>query len=59
MQPLQVLKLIRSLYGLKKIPHKLFHNIKYKLEGAGFKSIDIVDYWLFISEKFICLVYVD
>ena len=44
MQPVQVLKLIRSFYGLKKIPHKLFHHIKYKLEGAGFKSIDIVDY---------------
>ena len=36
MQPRNLLKLIRYLYGLKKIPCNLFQQIKYKLEGACF-----------------------
>ena len=59
MQPGEVLNLIRSLNGFKQSPCNLFQNIRYKLEGIGFESIKSVDPCLFISEKIVCLMYVD
>ena len=53
-----MLKLIHYLCGLKNIPCDLFHHIKYKLDGAGLKSMDQFDPCLSISENFICMVYV-
>ena len=55
----KVLKLKKSLYGLKQSPVNFFNFIKDKLEKAGFQSQDSVDPCLFISDKVICLVYVD
>jgi len=54
-----VLKLKKSLYGLKQSPINFFNFIKGKLENAGLKSQETVDPCLFISDKVICLVYVD
>ena len=58
-QPGKVLKLKRSLYGLKQSPRNFFQHLKGKLEDIGFESADEVDPCLFISDKVICLVYVD
>jgi len=58
-EPGKVLKLKRSLYGLKQSPRNFFQHLKGKLEGIGFESAVDVDPCLFISDKVICLVYVD
>jgi len=58
-QPGKVLKLKQSLYGLRQSPRNFFQFLKSKLEGAGFESNDDVDPCLFISDKVVCLVYVD
>ena len=58
-QPGKVLKLRKSLYGLRQSPINFFRFIKSKLEGIGFHANDDVDPCLFISDKVICLVYVD
>ena len=58
-EPGCVLKLKKSLYGLRQAPINFFNHIKGKLEHAGFKSNDTIDSCLFISDKVICLVYVD
>ena len=58
-QPGKVLKLNRSLYGLKQSPRNFFQHLKGKLENIGFESAEAVDPCLFISDKVICLVYVD
>jgi hypothetical protein len=58
-QPGKVLKLKRSLYGLKQSPRNFFLHLKSKLEAAGFESNESVDPCLFISDKVICLIYVD
>jgi hypothetical protein len=54
----RVLKLKKSLYGLKQSPRNFFLHLKDKLEGIGFES-SILDQCLFISDKVVCLVYVD
>lgn len=58
-EPGKVLKLKRSLYGLKQSPRNFFQHLKEKLEGIGFESATDVDPCLFISNKVICLIYVD
>jgi len=58
-EPSKVLKLKHSLYGLKQSPRNFFQHLKGKLEGIGFKSATDVDPRLFISDKVICLVYID
>jgi len=58
-EPGKVLKLKRSLYGLKQSPRNFFLHLKDKLEACGFVQQQDVDACLFISEKVICLVYVD
>jgi len=58
-KPGKVLKLKQSLYGLKQSPHNFFQHLKGKLENIGFESAAKVDPCLFISDKVICLVYVD
>ena len=57
-EPGKVLKLKKSLYGLKQSPRNFFHHLKGNLEKVGFVPSEI-DPCLFISEKVICLVYVD
>jgi hypothetical protein len=54
-----VLKLKRSLYGLKQSPRNFFQFLKTQLEAIGFMSMTDVDPCLFISNSVICLVYVD
>jgi hypothetical protein len=54
-----VQKLKRSLYGLKQSPINFFLFLKSKLETAGFRNKEEIDPCLFISDKCICLVYVD
>jgi hypothetical protein len=58
-QPGKVLKLKRSLYGLRQSPRNFFLYLKSKLESIGFEANIDIDPCLFISKKVICLVYVD
>ena len=53
-----VLKLKRSLYGLRQSPRNFFDHLRENLIKVGFTQSD-VDPCLFISEKVKCLVYVD
>ena len=57
--PGKVLKLNKSLYGLKQSPRNFFLHLKSKLESIGFESKQDVDPCLFVSNKVICLVYCD
>jgi hypothetical protein len=54
----KVLKLKKSLYGLKQSPHNFFLHLKDNLESVGFEQ-SILDRCLSISNKRVCLVYVD
>ena len=58
-EPGKVLKLKKSLYGLKQSPRNFFMHLKSKLEAVGFEQATEIDPCLFISDKVICLVYVD
>jgi len=58
-EPGKVLKLKKSLYGLRQSPRNFFQHLKGKLEKIGFESAEDVDPCLFISDRVICLVYVD
>ena len=58
-EPGKVLKLKRCLYGLKQSPRNFFLHLKAQLEAVGFESNPDVDPCLFVSDKVICLVYVD
>jgi Reverse transcriptase (RNA-dependent DNA polymerase) len=55
----KVLRLKKSLYGLKQAPRNFFLHLKAKLESIGFVSQVDLDPCLFITDKVICLVYVD
>ena len=57
-EPGKVLKLKRSLYGLKQSPRNFFLHLKGKLEGVGFEQSS-VDPCLFISDKVLLVVYMD
>ena len=57
-EPGKVLKLKKSLYGLKQSPRNHYQNLKSKLESLGFTTSD-ADPCLFTSDKVIALVYVD
>ena len=57
-QPGKVLKLKRSLYGLRQSPRNFFLHLKGKLEDQEFKQ-STADPCLFIRNDMICLVYVD
>jgi hypothetical protein len=54
----KVLKLKKSLYGLKKSPRNFFLHLKGKLEKVGFAQSEN-DPCLFMNDKVICIVYVD
>ena len=54
-----VLKLKKSLCGLRQSPRNFFMCLKENLEAVGFEPATDVDPCLFISEKVICLTYVD
>ncbi|MBE0451949.1 MAG: hypothetical protein IBX70_14070, partial [Clostridia bacterium] len=58
-EPGKVLKLNKCLYGLKQSPRNFYQFLTKNLEAAGFTCCRDVDPCLFISEKCICLVYVD
>ena len=58
-EPGKVLKLNRCLYGLKQSPRNFYKHLRGKLEETGFQCQEEVDPCLFISDKCICLVYVD
>jgi Reverse transcriptase (RNA-dependent DNA polymerase)/GAG-pre-integrase domain len=58
-RPGKVLRLKKSLYGLKQAPRNFFQHLKSKLESIGFQAATDVDSCLFISDKVICLCYVD
>jgi hypothetical protein len=56
----KVLKLKKSLYGLKQSPRNFFLHLKENLEGCGFHNPSPeTDPCLFITPKVICVVYVD
>jgi hypothetical protein len=54
-----VLKLKRSLYGLKQSPRNFFLFLKSKLEAAGFTNQEEIAPCLILSDKCICFVNVD
>ena len=56
----KVLRLQKSLYSLRQLPRNFFLHLKEKLElpHIGFKQ-SALDPCLFISDKVLCLVYVD
>ena len=58
-QPNKVCKLKKSLWGLKNSPRNWFKMLSTSLQELGFESAEDVDPCLFISEKVICLTYVD
>jgi Reverse transcriptase (RNA-dependent DNA polymerase) len=58
-QPGKVLRLKKSLYSLKQAPCNFFQHLKSKLESIGFQASTDIDSCLFISDKVICLCYVD
>ena len=55
----KVLKLKKSLYGLCQAPRLWGEHLKKNLEKAGFRQAVEVDACLFISDKVICVTYVD
>ena len=55
----KVYKLKKSLYGLHQAPRNFFLHLKSNLEAVGFTQASEIDPCLFISDKVICLVYVD
>jgi hypothetical protein len=57
-RPGYVYKLKKSLYGLRQAPLNFFLYLKEGLEARGFKQ-STYDPCLFVSEKVICLCYVD
>jgi hypothetical protein len=59
-EPGMVLKLRRSLYGLKQSPRNFFQHLKSNLEKCGFRNPSPdTDPCLFVSPKVVCVVYVD
>jgi hypothetical protein len=54
----KVLKLKKYVYGLKHSPRNFFLHLKGKLEKVGFTQSE-KDPCLFMSDKVICIVYVD
>ena len=58
-KPGTVLRLKKSLYGLKNSPLQWFKFLSVKLEACGLRQMTEIDPCLFISDTVICLVYVD
>jgi hypothetical protein len=58
-KPGKVLKLKKSLCRLKQSPHNFFHYLKSKIKAIGFEQALDVDPCLVLSDKVICLGYVD
>ena len=58
-QPGKVLRLKKNLYGKKSAPRLWFQHLKAKLEAVGFVQQIEVDPCLFISDKVICVCFVD
>jgi Reverse transcriptase (RNA-dependent DNA polymerase) len=58
-KPGMIIKLKWCLYGLKQSPRNFFLHVKAQLEAVGFTSNDNVHLCLFVSDKVICLIYVD
>jgi len=58
-EPGKVLRLKKNLYGKKAAPRLWFQHLRERLIATGFKQMIDVDPCLFISDKVICLVYVD
>lgn len=54
-----VLKLNKSLYGMRDAPIKFFNLLKSNLENVGFEQMKYIDPCLFVHHKAICVTYVD
>jgi hypothetical protein len=54
----KVLRLEKSLYGLRRSPINWFLHLKEKFAQVGFKQSEY-DACLFVSDRVICIVYVD
>ncbi len=57
--PGKVLRLNKSLYGMRESPRNFYEFLKAKLEKCGMVCQQELDPCLFISDKVICLVYCD
>jgi hypothetical protein len=58
-KPGYVLKLNKALYGLRDAPRSFYKFISACLERAGLEQQTDVDPCLFMSDKVVCLLYVD
>jgi Reverse transcriptase (RNA-dependent DNA polymerase) len=58
-EPGKVLRLKKNLYGKKAAPRLWFQPLCERLIATGFQQMIDIDPCLFISDKVICLVYVD
>jgi hypothetical protein len=58
-EPGKVLKLKKNLYGLKQAPRNWVAHLSKNLAEAGFEPAIEVDPCLYISDKVICIAYVD
>ena len=58
-KPGHVLKLKRSIYGLRQSPKNFFKRVSDGMEIRGFKQHLDLDPCLFISKSVVCLCYVD
>jgi hypothetical protein len=59
-EPGKVLQLRKSLYGLKQSPRNFVQHLKSNLEKYGFRNPNPdTDPCLFVTDKVICVVYVD
>ena len=54
----KVLRLIKSLYGLRQSAKTFFEKLKDGLEERGFKQSNH-DPWLFMKKDLMCVIYVD
>jgi hypothetical protein len=54
----EVLRLNKSLHGLRQSPRNWFFHLKEKFSPVGFKQSEY-DACLFVSDRVICIVYVD
>ena len=59
LKPGYILKLKKSLYGLRQAPRLWAEYLKVNLEAIGFVQAVDVDACLFISNNVICVTYVD
>ena len=55
----KVLRLNKSLYGMRESPRNFYRFLRGNLEKVGFTCMEDIDPCLFVSDKVVCITYVD